>query len=799
MRRLARHVQRAAALLVAALFWLLIVFVVTPCNAGTSTGTVYGNFQDVFGAGFNPQITWHPVALFIPTNEPTPLYKDRKIVPNSTNAAQSFFYARDGSFAISNLWTGSYIVYADGTDQSYNCYVQSGTWTFNQTLTNNQFPTNGGLVFVAGSNVTLIQLGNTVTISTSAVSDGGTVTNLTIVTNISQTIIVTNLTVVSSGSASNLTVTNNLDLPYIQSPAILQKGSVGITGIALDGTNSELFNGAGGFSILSPQFQMTLDGKMSLRPGFRATNIASVGGYQISDGGESSFDNSGIWDLENPNGSAPFYLGNSPNATNAQVYAGTFYGSFKVAGTLSGFPGATMQIGDIGDINPINNIHSTNAFTGNETVSNLFDLLGTFEVNNTNAPAGQVFTSLGSGNAAFRPAIGGGGSQTPWTNDINAAQHSLTNIESLSLYDNRGSRPPGLKISTDATTGYINFTPPSGQVVNINAFVDNDIRGTIEMGVMNDFGVGFIASPEFGSQPYLDFGGLASGNVTPNMQSGRATNFQGSSFSFLNPIGLYINPQTVNETGVLVSNTSGSSITASWPSFWSNNWQNGGGSLNINAHSIAFFSITVYPGVLTNISYSQAAGGSGTVTSVSGAGDGTIFASGSYGTVTTSGTLTLPTPQNESAKTIFAGPVSGSAAAPTFRALNQQDLPPVALTNGSTIQGSNVLFNTIGSGSGSSPTANMANGAVGTVGTNSQSGNFTFGAPINVNTSAVGAFSSFLINVTNTSGSPIVATGLSTWKTNAVPSGGWSITNDATFTFSVFYGLFTNVLYLPIN
>lgn len=78
-------------------------------------------------------------------------------------------------------------------------------------------------------------------------------------------------------------------------------------------------------------------------------------------------------------------------------------------------------------------------------------------------------------------------------------------------------------------------------------------------------------------------------------------------------------------------------------------------------------------------------GGSGTVTSVSGAGDGTIFASGTYGTVTTSGTLTLPTPQNQNANTIFAGPSSGGAAAPTFQTtptFNGTNVQGVVRTNG---------------------------------------------------------------------------------------------------------------------
>lgn len=74
-------------------------------------------------------------------------------------------------------------------------------------------------------------------------------------------------------------------------------------------------------------------------------------------------------------------------------------------------------------------------------------------------------------------------------------------------------------------------------------------------------------------------------------------------------------------------------------------------------------------------------GGSGTVTSVSAAGDGTIFPAGSFGTVTGSGTLTLPAPKNQSANTLFAGPASGSATTPLFRLLAYSDLPGAVLTN----------------------------------------------------------------------------------------------------------------------
>lgn len=107
-------------------------------------------------------------------------------------------------------------------------------------------------------------------------------------------------------------------------------------------------------------------------------------------------------------------------------------------------------------------------------------------------------------------------------------------------------------------------------------------------------------------------------------------------------------------------------------------------------------------------------GGSGTVTSVALAAPVAVFAvSGSP--VTTSGTLTLAF-QTQTANSVFAGPTTGSAAAPTFRALVAADLPagtgtvtsvalalPVAVF---TISGSPVTTSGTLTGSFSTQTAN---------------------------------------------------------------------------------------------
>jgi len=80
--------------------------------------------------------------------------------------------------------------------------------------------------------------------------------------------------------------------------------------------------------------------------------------------------------------------------------------------------------------------------------------------------------------------------------------------------------------------------------------------------------------------------------------------------------------------------------------------------------------------------------GVGTVTSVSFAGDGTVFSNVPGAPVTTTGTL-FPVLNTQLANTVLAGPVSGGAAFPTFRLLTPVDVSGfttyVTPTTGATI------------------------------------------------------------------------------------------------------------------
>jgi hypothetical protein len=84
--------------------------------------------------------------------------------------------------------------------------------------------------------------------------------------------------------------------------------------------------------------------------------------------------------------------------------------------------------------------------------------------------------------------------------------------------------------------------------------------------------------------------------------------------------------------------------------------------------------------------------GSGTVTSVGLSTPSFLTVTGSP--VTTSGTLAMSL-ATQSANAIFAGPVSGGAAAPTFRAMVSDDLPSTAVSAGSYGDGTNVATFTV--------------------------------------------------------------------------------------------------------
>lgn len=139
--------------------------------------------------------------------------------------------------------------------------------------------------------------------------------------------------------------------------------------------------------------------------------------------------------------------------------------------------------------------------------------------------------------------------------------------------------------------------------------------------------------------------------------------------------------------------------------------------------------------------------GSGTVTSVSFVGDGVIFnASVSGSPVTSAGTLT-PSFISQTANTLLMGPSSGGAAAPTFRALLNADLPtafngqsignstPAAITGTTIIANTgftgNVTGNVVGNVTGNVTGVATGNIAGGKLTATAQTSAFTLTLPAN--------------------------------------------------------------------
>ena len=179
--------------------------------------------------------------------------------------------------------------------------------------------------------------------------------------------------------------------------------------------------------------------------------------------------------------------------------------------------------------------------------------------------------------------------------------------------------------------------------------------------------------------------------------------------------------------------------------------------------------------------------GSGTVTSVAMTMPGAIFSTSVSGSpITTSGTL-APSLLTQTANTVFAGPATGSAATPTFRALASADIPNnAANTTGQAGSVANALtMNNGGSGAASGTTFNGSAaqtlsyntiGAGGLAAANTWSAANTF--------SAAGAASTPALSVTGA------------WYegTNAMPQEyiDCSGATAPTFSSSIYYGLVVN-------
>lgn len=156
----------------------------------------------------------------------------------------------------------------------------------------------------------------------------------------------------------------------------------------------------------------------------------------------------------------------------------------------------------------------------------------------------------------------------------------------------------------------------------------------------------------------------------------------------------------------------------------------------------------------TGSAWSALASGSGTVSSVALAAPSLFTISGSP--VTTTGTLTLAL-STQTANTVFAGPTTGSAAAPTFRALVAADIPS-SLTS---------------STSGNAATATALQATLGVAGGGTGATSLTAYAPVCGGTTTTGAVQSCSSGI-GTSGYVLTSNGASALPSWQAAAGGVS-------------------------
>lgn len=180
----------------------------------------------------------------------------------------------------------------------------------------------------------------------------------------------------------------------------------------------------------------------------------------------------------------------------------------------------------------------------------------------------------------------------------------------------------------------------------------------------------------------------------------------------------------------------------------------------------------------TNITGGGCPGGPGTVTSVGMTGDGTLFNTSVSGSpITTSGTL-APSLKTQNANTVFAGPPSGSPAAPTFQSAPTFDGANLTSLTAANISPGTAAINI----SGNAATATSATSAVNFSGTLSGDVTGTQSATVvtSVGSAALPAaqltgtwVNASLSNASNSGA--LNLTGLAPWLINAGPSGGNSL------------------------
>jgi hypothetical protein len=431
---------------------------------------------------------------------------------------------------------------------------------------------------------------------------------------------------------------------------------------------------------------------------------------------------------------------------------------------------------------------------------NWVDSTGTLHVNSSGVAG--YFAGSGSNPGYVYIDNSGGGQQSTFTLlDAGAVKYQIgkQTDNSFFVYDNVTGRN---FLSESSSTGVV-YIQPSGGAVTIGSLgssgYETDITTSAATGTMRVFDQ--TASTGKTTIRIQEGAGQSTNNVLTVYSNAS------SLLSFIDANGYFNSPQvqdpsvsafSLTTTGVLLGSgqpIKWSSTTAYSGSADTGLYRNAAGVLEINngtagtyrdliARNLTLTGIEAASGTYClqisttgNVTNTGAAcgsggGGGGAVTSVGLVMPAMFTVTGSP--VTTTGNLTAAL-ATQSANTVFAGPTTGSAAAPTFRGLVAADLPAI----GSTTQ---VIYNLAGVSSGSanltyvSPALTIGVGG-GTTGQLVLENGGVSGQGVTVqNNATTSAYNFNLPSSAGSSGNPLCSGGGSsapmTWCTVTVANGG---------------------------
>ena len=341
----------------------------------------------------------------------------------------------------------------------------------------------------------------------------------------------------------------------------------------------------GSNTFLPQQLSTNAAGQVSITAGYRTTNSAIVGTTQYLPSGEEIGDGTGaqtgdgiLWNPSTGNWYLSFL---SYNDQLGSMFGAFWNGAVDFSGASSGTAGSTLSIVDI-----------TNApwFGSNGPVSATIDTNGIRSTNNGVAQVGLNFVTgalLLQGGQVYPVAAGANVSFTLTGNvlTISAGTNSavFTNVTYIQV-TNFYAQIITNSILIVTNEEFVNILDATNFTVEQNITIKGN--GTVQLLTVNALNYPLVGT------------GLA-----PNMAHGKATNFEGSSFAFTAPINVVTT--NVNTMDIIVSNTSAGAITVTFPATWTNNWITNGLSANIPANSLLNFAVTVWPGLMTNVSWSS--------------------------------------------------------------------------------------------------------------------------------------------------------------------------------------------------